>query len=125
MKKILLVEDDEFLGIILSDHLQMNGFKVNLLRLPAKAVENLQNDSFDLVIMDKRLNGLDGTLICAAIRNTDNISDIPIMMMSGEDGAKEDCLAAGANHFLPKPFDVESLLKGIDATIKKAKEHQE
>lgn len=116
MKKILLVEDDEFLGIILNDQLEMNGFEVRLLRNPRQTVEILLEDKFDLVVMDKRLNGIDGTLICAAIRNTDNISDIPILMMSGLDGAREDCIAAGANNFIAKPFDVESLLAGIEAT---------
>ena len=122
MKKILLVEDDELLGIILNDQLEMNGFEVKLLRWPRKTVENLLEDEFDLVIMDKLLNGIDGTLICAAIRSTDKISEVPILMMSGLDGAREECIAAGANNFIAKPFEVESLLKGIEATIGEAKE---
>lgn len=122
MKKILLVEDDELLGIILNDQLEMNGFEVKLLRWPRKTVENLLEGEFDLVIMDKLLNGIDGTLICAAIRSTDKISEVPILMMSGLDGAREECIAAGANNFIAKPFEVESLLKGIEATIGEAKE---
>lgn len=125
MKKILLVEDDEHLGIILNDHLEMSGFKVSLLRSPRKTVENLLENDFDLVIMDKLLNEIDGTLICAAIRNTEHISSTPILMMSGLDGARADCIAAGANDFLAKPFDVDSLLKGIEDTIGKAKDLQD
>lgn len=124
MKKILLVEDDYHLGIIINDQLEMNGFEVNLLRYPKKTVENLLKDKFDLVIMDKLLNGIDGTLICAAIRNTEPISNISILMMSGMDGAREDCIAAGANNFIAKPFDVKSLLKNIKATIDKPKDFQ-
>lgn len=119
MSKILLVEDDYHLGIILKDQLELSGYEVSLLRMPNKTVENLLEEKFDLVITDKLLNGIDGTLICAAIRNTEGISDIPILMMSGYDGAREDCIAAGANNFIAKPFEVDTFLESIEATIEK------
>jgi len=46
MNKILLVEDDYHLGIILNDQLEMNGYEVKLLRLPKKTVENLQGEEW-------------------------------------------------------------------------------
>ncbi|MFD2516870.1 response regulator [Salinimicrobium flavum] len=125
MNKILLVEDDYHLGIILQDQLEMNGYEVSLLRLPGETVENLMKDNFDLVIMDKLLSGIDGTQICAEIRNTDSVSDVPILMMSGFDGAREICIAAGANNFIAKPFEVNSFLQSIEATISKSKDFQE
>lgn len=124
MKKILLVEDDPNLGEVLHLQLEMNGYEVNLLRSPNKTVENLLGEKFDLVIMDKLLNGIDGTLVCAAIRNTEPISDIPILMMSGLDGAKEDCIAAGANTFIAKPFEVTRFLKCIETTLDKERDLQ-
>ena len=117
MRKILLVEDDPNLGEVLNLQLEMNGYEVSLLRSPTKTVENLLKDKFDLVIMDKLLNGIDGTLVCAAIRNTEPISEIPILMMSGLDGAREDCIAAGANTFIAKPFEVNGFLESIEATL--------
>lgn len=125
MNKILLVEDDHYLGIILNDQLELNGYEVSLLRLPSKTVEILLEDKFDLVIMDKLLNGVDGTQICSSIRNTKSISNTPILMMSGLDGASALCLAAGANNFIAKPFDVKSLLESIEATIAMAKDFQD
>jgi len=125
MTKILLVEDDYHLGIILNDQLELNGYEVRLLRLPKETAENLQEDKFDLVIMDKLLSGVDGTQICAEIRNTDGISKTPILMMSGYDGAKEVCLGAGATNFIAKPFDVENFLKSIEATIAMAGNFQD
>jgi|SRR5690606_18239953 len=124
MNKILLVEDDHYLGIILNDQLELHGFEVNLLRIPGKAVENLQEDNFDLVIMDKLLNGVDGTDVCKSIRNTKGISNTPILMMSGFDGAREMCLAAGATNFIAKPFEVEGFLQSIEVTINKARDLQ-
>lgn len=124
MNKILLVEDDYHLGLILNDQLEMNGYEVNLLRFPNKSVENLLEGEYDLVIMDKLLNGTDGTAICAEIRKTEGVSQIPILMMSGFDGAKEVCIAAGATNFIAKPFEVDSFLKSIEATLDKAKNFQ-
>lgn len=117
MNKILLVEDDFTLGSILKDQLEVNGYEVSLLRLPRETVEKLLEGEFDLVIMDKLLKGIDGTQICAEIRNTEQISDIPILMMSGFDGAGEICIEAGANNFIAKPFEVDSFLKSIEATL--------
>lgn len=120
MNKILLVEDDYYLGMILNDQLELHGYDVSLLRLPRKTVENLQEEKFDLVIMDKLLSGIDGTQVCEEIRNTEGISDIPILMMSGMDGARDICIAAGATNFIAKPFEVDSFLQNIEATIDKS-----
>lgn len=124
MDKILLVEDDSTLGSILKDQLEMNGYEVSLLTLPSKTVENALEDEFDLIILDKLLKGIDGTQICADIRNTESISNIPILMMSGYDGAGELCITAGANNFIAKPFSVDDFLKSIEATIERKKDLQ-
>lgn len=124
MYKVLLVEDDYYLGIILNDQLELHGFEVKLLRLPGKTVENLQEDSFDIVIMDKLLSGIDGTEVCEMIRNTEGVSNTPILMMSGMDGAREVCIAAGATNFIAKPFEVDNFLKSIEATLDMAKDLQ-
>ncbi|WP_081211084.1 response regulator [Salegentibacter sediminis] len=124
MNKLLLVEDDYHLGLILNDQLEMNGYEIKLLREPNKTVETLLEESFDLVIMDKLLKVMDGTQVCEAIRNTQGVSNIPILMMSGLDGAKETCIAAGANNFIAKPFEVDSFIKSIKATIEKTKDFQ-
>lgn len=125
MNKILLVEDDPSLGEVLSDQLELNGYEVKLLRFPRKTVENLLEEKFDLVIMDKLLSGVDGTDICAEIRTTELISNTPILMMSGYDGAGKICIAAGANNFIAKPFDVKSFLESIEATKEKTKDFQD
>ncbi|HSI70515.1 MAG TPA: hypothetical protein VK941_09800, partial [Gillisia sp.] len=66
-----------------------------------------------------------GAQVCEAIRNTEGISNTPILMMSGLDGAREICIAAGANNFIAKPFEVDSFLKSIEETIEEAKNHQD
>ncbi len=117
MNKILLVEDDHNLGLMIHDLLEIKGYEVSLLRIANNTIENLQDGSFNMVLMDKLLSGMDGTDICAEIRKTDTISHTPILMMSALDGAKETCIAAGATDFIAKPFDISDLLAKVEDII--------
>ena len=119
MRKILLVEDDEMFGMVLTDQLEMNGYEVEHLSQPGLTVDKLLEDVYDLVIMDKLLKGIDGTAVCREIRNTVGTSEIPILMMSGLDGARQTCIDAGANDFIAKPFEISELLVRIEAAIEK------
>lgn len=125
MKKILLVEDDYNLGLMISDLLELDGYEVRLLRMADKTVRNLLEENFDLVLMDKLLSGMDGAEICAEIRKTDIISHIPILMMSALDGARKNCLEAGANDFIDKPFEIMDLLVRVKETISNRKDFNE
>lgn len=117
MNKILLVEDDLNLGLMISELLELKGYEVSLLRIADKTVKNLMEESFDLVLMDKLLSGMDGTDICTEIRKTETISHTPILMMSALDGAKGTCIAAGATDFIAKPFDISDLLAKVEDII--------
>jgi len=121
MDRILLVEDDHNLGLMISELLEMNGYDVKLLRMGGKTVNNLLEDEFDLVLMDKLLSGIDGTDICAEIRKTDTISNTPILMMSALAGAKKNCIEAGATSFIAKPFEIKDLLAKVNDTINEGK----
>ncbi len=121
MDKILLVEDDHHLGLMVCDLLKLNGYEVSLLRMADKTVKNLLEDKFDLVLMDKLLSGIDGTDICIEIKKTDTISHTPILMMSALNGAREICMEAGATNFIEKPFEIRDLLANVKDAISKAK----
>lgn len=113
MNKILLVEDDYNLGLMIRELLELNGYGVTLLRKGSKTIEHLLEDRFELILLDRSLNGMDGSDICAEIRKTGAISVTPILMMSALDGARENCIAAGANGFLAKPFEIRGLLTRV------------
>lgn len=122
MDKILLVEDDDNLGLMIYDLLELKGYEVNLLRMADKTVNKLLENDFDLVLMDKLLSGIDGTDICAKIRKTDTISHTPILMMSALNGAKKNCIEAGATNFIAKPFEIKDLYAIVKETISKGKD---
>ncbi|WP_031425291.1 response regulator transcription factor [Flavimarina sp. Hel_I_48] len=117
MSKILLIEDDHNLGLMVKDILEFSNHTVNLLRSPIKAIEILIEESFDLVVLDKLLSGIDGTIVCHDIRQTSSISNIPILMMSALSESEEDCLRAGATNFIYKPFDIETFANRVQATL--------
>lgn len=121
MNKILLVEDDHNLGLMIRELLELNGYGVTLLRMGNKAIENLLEEEFDLVLLDKLLSGADGADICAEIRKTDAISHTPILMMSALNGARESCIVAGATGFIAKPFEIKDLLADVKDAISKRK----
>jgi DNA-binding response OmpR family regulator len=121
MNRILLVEDDHNLGLMIQELLELNGYETRLLRMAEKTVENLLKERFDLVLMDKLLSGMDGTDICTEIRKTGAVSHMPILMMSALDGAGEDCLAAGATGFIAKPFEIKELLAKVKDLINRGK----
>ncbi len=125
MNKILLVEDDYNLGLMICELLEMDGYEVKLLRMADRTVKNLLEEKFDLVLMDKLLSGMDGTDICAKIRKTEIISQTPILMMSALDGARKDCIEAGATSFIDKPFEIKDLLACVKNTISNGKDFNE
>ncbi|KKL15819.1 hypothetical protein LCGC14_2501770 [marine sediment metagenome] len=118
MPKILLIEDDHNLGLMVKDVLEFSEHTVHLLRNPSKAIEILLDDVYDLVILDKLLSGVDGTDICQNIRKTALIASIPILMMSALSESKAHCMEAGATDFIYKPFDIDEFVDQIKKTLK-------
>ncbi|MGB3776701.1 MAG: response regulator, partial [Leeuwenhoekiella sp.] len=117
MSKILLIEDDHNLGLMVKDILEFSSHEVNLLRSPDNAIEILLNDKYDLIVLDKLLSGVDGTAVCSKIRQTNDISHLPILMMSALNDSEEICLQAGATDFIYKPFDIKSFAEHVDKNL--------
>jgi len=68
----------------------------------------------DLIIMDKNLGWADGCDLCALIKTDRSLQHIPVIMLSAYHKLKEDCLFAGADAFMPKPFGMAELLSNIE-----------
>lgn len=119
MNKILIVEDDHNLGIMIQDMLGFSGYDVMLSRKPEQTANNIIEHDIKLVLLDKLISGIDGTDVCATIRKTNAISKTPILMMSALSNAREVCLKAGASEFISKPFDMDELISKIELLLKK------
>lgn len=121
-QKILILDDDPDIGMMMKMMLQFKGYDVTQFTNPDKIEEEISNQQYDLIFIDMLLSGRNGIDICEALKSNPAVAVIPLIMMSAHPDAKQICLAAGADDFIAKPFEVkEVLLKvaGLLAIVKK------
>ena len=115
--KILVVDDDSGIGEMLKTVLEFYGYEVDVTEKPLKAEELIQEKNIDIVLLDMLISGVDGTDVCAGIRQNPEISETPVLMMSALHDAGPKCKKAGANDFIAKPFEVEDLTERIEKIL--------
>jgi DNA-binding response OmpR family regulator len=119
-KKLLLVEDDENLGIVLVDFLEMEGYSVTHCNDGRKGLATFQTNSFDLALLDVMLPYLDGFTIAERIHNSNK--PIPIIFLTAK-SMKEDKIRGfktGADDYITKPFSTEELVLRISAVLRRS-----
>lgn len=114
---ILIIEDNEDILLMLQTMLKMNGHTASVKKNTDNIYHAIRSLSPDLIIMDMLLSGADGRDICQQLKTNDSHADIPVIMMSAHPVAKHNCLAAGANYFIAKPFDMEEMLQTIASAV--------
>lgn len=117
---ILFVEDDETLGFVTRDNLELNGFKVTHLTDGRKAMEAVTQLPFDLAILDVMLPEIDGFTIGKYIRKQN--PEVPILFLTAK-SLKDDRLTGfglGADDYITKPFSIEELVFRINVFLKRA-----
>jgi CheY-like chemotaxis protein len=109
MLKVLLADDDFTMVALLKTLLGMEGYQVaTLLDKTGNILDNIKKEKPDVLLIDIFLGNRNGLDVVRQIRETPEIKDLKIIMVSGIDKTKE-CLAAGANAFLLKPYMPEDL----------------
>ena len=120
MKKILLVEDDPNLGMLLQDYLELKGkFEVVLAKDGDEGYKTFSKDHFDLCILDVMMPKKDGFTLGKEIRKTN--PTVPIIFATAK-GMMEDKVQAftlGGDDYITKPFRIEELLLRIQALLKR------
>lgn len=114
MSKILIVEDEEAIADLEKDYLELSDFEVTIENSGDKGLETALKGSFDLVILDLMLPGMDGFEVCKQIREEKNI---PIIMVSAkkDDIDKIRGLGLGADDYMTKPFSPSELVARVKA----------
>jgi len=119
--KILIVEDDPNLGIVMSDFLEMSGFDVILAANGLTGLEFFRNGNYDLCILDVMLPLKDGFTLAEEIRSED--PEIPVMFLTAKTMEKDRIrgLKIGADDYITKPFSTEELKLRINAILRRSK----
>jgi two-component system OmpR family response regulator len=113
-KHILLVEDEQHLGVGIKYNLEAEGYRVTLVNDGPTALKLIQGDNnIDLLILDLMLPGMSGYAVCDTIRNAGY--DMPILILSARSLSEDRTRGfdVGANQYLTKPFDLDELLSRV------------
>lgn len=122
---ILLVEDEENLHEALKLNLELEGYEVTSAFNGAAALQAVQSEYFDLIILDVMLPEMDGINVTETVRLQNN--DTPILILSAKNTSADRVLGLkkGADDYLTKPFNLEELLLRIHKLINKNKKLQD
>ncbi len=122
MKQILLIDDDEKLGQLLTQYLERYDMTVTATHTPSKGFEYLKRNKPDLLILDVMLPEKDGFEICREIRAKSSLyGQLPILMLTahGEVTDRIVGLELGADDYLPKPFEPRELVARITNILRR------
>jgi DNA-binding response OmpR family regulator len=118
MKRILIVEDDQSIANLQKDYLELSGFSVKIVNSGTDGLTVLEEESFDLVILDIMLPGIDGFEVLKTIRERE---DIPVLLVSAraEEIYKINGFGLGADDYITKPFSSAELVARVNAHLNK------
>jgi DNA-binding response OmpR family regulator len=117
--KILLVEDDEHTAKLISDALTAHHYLVNTAKDGHTGLELAKTYSYDLILLDVIVPGLDGMRLCRQLREQG--AQMPILMLTAKDssGDRIEGLEAGADDYVVKPFNIPELIARVRALLRR------
>jgi two-component system, OmpR family, phosphate regulon response regulator PhoB len=121
--KILIVEDEEPLTLLLRYNLESEGYVVEAVARGDEADTKLKESVPDLIVLDWMLPGLSGIELCRRLRTRPETKSLPIIMLTarGEESERVRGLSTGADDYIVKPFSVPELLARVRALLRRAK----
>ncbi len=121
MFKILVLEDDRELNRVICSFLDQNGFETVGCPGAGEAYDAMYESTFDLILSDIMMPGIDGFEFAETVRELDQ--EIPILFMSARDdlAAKQRGFRAGIDDYMVKPIELDELLLRIHALLRRAK----
>jgi two-component system sensor histidine kinase/response regulator len=127
MKKILVIDDEEYLRDMVKIALTDRGYQVVEASNGADGIELARRELPDLILCDVRMERVDGYLTLATLHNEPATAAIPFILMTGlaDTAGMRHGMELGADDYLPKPFTIEGLYAAVDARLKKARATRE
>jgi len=127
--KLLLVDDDDFIQLVIGENLAKLGYAVDIARDGMEAWEkiSLEPKMYDLILLDKMMPRMDGISLLKLIRADSRMTEIPVVMLTGADRAEDivEGLAAGAYYYLIKPATQEVLSRVVKSALEESLKKRE
>ena len=111
---ILVIDDNQDILFMLQAMLRHRGYYVSIKEDIHELDSFIEEALPDIILMDMLLSGADGGEVCRHLKSIQKFSNIPVIMLSAHPQAKTECLAAGADFFLEKPFEMSDLFSILD-----------
>jgi two-component system phosphate regulon response regulator PhoB len=124
--RVLIVEDEQALNLLLRYNLESEGFDVDIVERGDEAEMRVAEVAPDLVILDWMLPGVSGIEVCRRLRARPETKQLPILMLTarGEESERVRGLGTGADDYVVKPFSLPELLARVHALLRRAKPEQ-
>lgn len=124
MVRLLIVEDEKKLRVLMSDFFKMKGYEVSEAENEIDATKILQQQEFDMIFLDIMMPGMDGIEVCKKVRTQ---TDVPILFLTAlyDEETKLKGYASGADDFVTKPFSLEVLYAKAEAIRKRYEKQSE
>lgn len=119
MKRILLAEDEEVLRMLIVDTLEDQGFEIDEASDGTEALQFIEKNDYDLILVDYMMPGLTGIEVIEKVRDMPDKQQLKIMMLTAKSQQKDEDAAkqAGANYFLAKPFSPMRLASLVEEIL--------
>jgi two-component system alkaline phosphatase synthesis response regulator PhoP len=119
--RILVAEDDPDIGSLLEHYLNKAGFLPTLVASGRDVMGHVKRDTPDLIVLDLMLPGLDGLMVCQALRSDPLTAAIPIIMVTarGDEADRIAGLELGADDYVTKPFSAKELAARVSALLRR------
>src|SRR5690606_2717229 len=120
-KKILIIEDTEFMKKLISDVLKEAGYEVVTASSGEEGLQKVREEKPDLVLLDVVMPGMDGFEVCRILREDESNNLMPIIMLTAQENEdhKLEGLELGADDYIIKPFNSRELVSRVRNTLKR------
>ena len=121
--KVMVVEDEEPLGVLLKYNLEAEGYQVEVIPRGDEAEIRLQENVPDLLVLDWMVPAISGIELCRRLRMRPETQRLPVIMLTarGEESDRVRGLSTGADDYLVKPFSTPEFLARVKALLRRAK----
>ncbi len=122
MARIMIVDDEPDIRLVLSRILKKRGYEVEMCESAEEAIEKLRSGNTpELIIMDLMMPGMSGIEACRVIKSDPKLREIPLVILTvmAEPEAKEESREAGADAHVDKPINTAKLFRTIESLLQK------